>query len=859
MRFYQALLRLYPRGFREEYRRELEATFAERMHDRQGPLSPVTMALAAVADVLPNAAAAHWDILRQDVRYGLRSLRKAPGFALTAIMVVALGVGANTAAFSLADFVLVRPLPFHDSDRLVKLWQATPGYGRFELSPANYRDWRAMATTTSRIGAYTSRAKNLVGAAEPRRLETAAVTPDLFDVLGTRPLAGRTIGAADSTDAQVVVLGYGLWQSQFGGDTDIIGATVRLDGQPHVVVGVMPASFRFPNRDTEAWTALVLRGEDFADRNDNYLHVLARLRDGVTVDEARKEFALIAARLEQQYPKENERTGSAVIPLREETSQRARTLVLALCGAAICILLLACANLASLLLARATQRTRELAVRAALGAGRERLVRQLVTESIGLAVIGGVIGVALAIAGVPLLAQLVPPTLPMAEQPSVDMRVLVLAVVLVGVTGLAFGVGPAVAAGRSKALDALRDGARSGGGRTRKVRAALVITEVAASVVLLVCSGLLLRAVVRIQATDPGFRAEHVLTLRTALPWPKYAVTARREEFYGRVLEGVRALPGVQSAAYATGLPMSMRGGIFPVGMTGDAIVAQESNSASLRLVTPQYFSTLGIPLKAGRDVADTDTPDGRLVAVVSESFARRHWPGESPIGRRFTVARSERTVVGVVGDVRVRGLEPESEPQVYLPSRQVPDSSLIAYPPKELVVRGTSVDESMVPAIRRMIAMADPEQPVSNVRMLADIITDETASRVTQLRLLGALSLIALVIAGIGIHGLLAFTVSSRSQELGIRRALGEQAASIVRRVLREGVVLAAAGIGIGVVAAWMAARGMSALLAGVRPNDPATIAIASALCLATAIVGCLRPALRAARTDPMAALRSE
>ena len=859
MRFYRALLRLYPASFRAEYGGELERTFAERMHGRDGWSAPFTTALAALADVLPNAAAAHWDILRQDVRYGTRSLRKSPGFAITAILVVALGVGANTAAFSLADFVLVRPLPFPESDRLVKLWQTTPGYGRFELSPANYRDWRAMATTTRQMGAYTLRARNLVGSAEPRRLETAAVTPDLFAVLGAGALAGRAIAPPDSLQEQVVVLGHALWQAQFGGATDIIGATVRLDGEPHTVIGVMPPSFRYPNRGIDAWTPLVLREDDFADRNNNYLNVLARLRDGVTVDEARREFAVIAARLEQQYPKENERTGSMVVPLRDEMSQRARVLVLALCGAALCILLLACANLASLLLARATHRARELAVRAALGAGRERLVRQLVTESIALAAIGGIVGVAIAAAGVPLLAQLVPATLPIAAQPSVDVRVLVLAVLLICLTGLGFGVAPAMAAGRSRALDALRDGTRAAGGRTRKIRAALVITEVAASVVLLICSGLLLRAVVRIQATDPGFRTEDVLTLRTALPWPKYAVTARRDEFYGRVLEGVRALPGVQEAAYVTGLPMSMRGGIFPVALTGEAIVANETNSASLRMVTPRYFSTLGIPLRAGRDISDADTRGSPPVAVVSESFAERHWPGESAIGKRFNVAFSERTIVGVVGDVRVRGLEPESEPQVYLSARQMADSSLIAYPPKELVVRMAPAGGSLLPAIREIVRAADPEQPISNVRMLADIVADETASRVTQLRLLGALSLIALLIAGIGIHGLMAFTVSSRSQELGIRRALGEQAASILRRVLREGIILAATGIAIGVIAAWMAARGMSALLAGVRPEDPATVAIAAGLCLATAIVGCLRPALRAARVDPIVALRND
>jgi putative ABC transport system permease protein len=859
LRFYRALLRLYPAGFRTEYRHELCAAFAERAREYAGPLAPVRRVLAAITDVVPNAAAAHADLLRQDLRYAARSLRRTPGFAVTAILVVALGVGANTAAFSLADFVLVRPLPFPESDRLVKLWQRTPGYSRMELSPPNYRDWKATATSLDGMAAYNRRAVNLVGTAEPRRLETAAVTPDLFRVLGVPALAGRVIVPADSANDQVVVLSHALWQTHFGADPGVLGSVVRLDGTPFTVIGVMPPSFRFPDRSIEAWTPLLFSGDDFLDRTNNFLEVVARLRDGVSVEQAGRELALVARRLEQQYPKENAETGALVVGLRDEVSERARLLVLALCGASLCILLLACANLASLLLARATHRARELAVRAALGAGRERLVRQLVTESITLAALGGAVGVGLAVAGVPLLARLVPSTLPIAELPSVDLRVLVAAALLVALTGLAFGIGPAIRAGRSRGLDALRDGARAGGGRTQRVRAVLVTIEVAASVVLLVSSGLLIRAVVRIQATDPGFRAENVLTLRTALPWPKYAVTARRDEFYRRVLEGVRALPGVRSAAYVTGLPMNMRGGVWPVAITGDEVVRDASNSASLRAVTPQFFATLGIPLRAGRDVTESDTRDRPFVAVVSESFATRYWPNESALGKRFRFALDERTVVGVVGDVRVRGLERPSEPQVYIPAAQMRDSSLVFYPPKDLVVRATVPTAAVLPSIRRIVAAADPEQPVSNVRPLSAIVADETASRVTQLRLLGALAAVALLIAGVGIHGLVAFTGARGTRELGVRRALGEPAGSFVRRVLREGMGLALAGVAAGVVVAYVAGRAMGALLFGVQPGDPATIAAASALCFATAVVGCLRPAVRAARVDPIEALRGE
>ncbi len=859
-RLYRALLRLYPTGFRVEYQDELCAVFAERTRGRSGPLATVRTLGTAVADVVPNALAVHWDILRQDIRYAARALRRTPGFAVTAALVVALGVGANTAAFSLADFVLLRPLPFQQPERLVKLWETIQGASQNPLSPGNFRDWKAMARSVDMMGAYTERPVNLVGAGEPRRLETVAMTPDVLRMLGVPALAGRAFTLADSSDDRVVVLSHALWQTQFGGDPGILGSVVRLDGTPVTVIGVMPAAFRFPSRATEAWTPLFFRENDFLDRTDTYLSVLARMRDGGSPEATSRELESIAAELERQFPKENRETGALVVRLRDELSARARLLVIALCGASLCILLLACANLASLFLARSMHRARELAVRTALGAGRERLVRQLVTESVGLTLVGGLIGVVVAVAGVPLLARLVPDTLPTAAVPSVDLRVLLLAAALVGLTGLAFGVLPAAGGGRQPTLDALREGARAGSGRARRVRSGLVVVEVAASVVLLVSSGLLLRAVLRLQATDPGFRAEGALTVRTTLPMSKYGVTARREQFYDRVLQEVRALPGVESAAYATGLPMSMRGGIWPATVSGsEEIVADAANGVSLRFATPQLFAALGMPLKAGRDISPSDRRDAPLAAVVSESFVRRYWPGERGVGRRFMLARGERTVVGVVGDVRVRGLEQASEPQVYLPSGQMSDSSLVYYTPKELVVRSSAGLAALLPGIRRIVRAADPEQPISNVRTIADIVADETVSRVTQLRLLGALCVIALLIAGIGIHGLLTFTVAQRTREIGIRRALGEQAGSVVGGVLREGMVLALAGVVTGVGLAYVAARGLGALLAGVGPGDPATIAAAAALCLGTTVVGCVRPAVSAARVDPMMALRQE
>jgi len=858
MRFYRALLRLYPAGYRAEYGEELVRAFAERGRERSGPLAPLLNGAAAISDVLPNAIAVHVDILRQDLRYTARSLRRAPGFAVTAILVVALGIGANTAAFSLADFVLLRPLSFPEPDRLVRLWQGAPGYGQMELSPANYRDWKAMTTSTlSGMGAYWESAANLVGEGEPRRLQTARVTPDLLPLMRVPAFIGRLITPADSAGDPTVVISHELWTTHFGSEAGVLGRTVRLDGTPHTVIGVMPPTFHFPTRDVDLWTPLVLTGADFEDRNDNYLDGIARLAPGATVAGARAELNRVAARLREQYPRENENTAAVVYSLQDGISDRSRVLVLALCGAALCILLLACANLASLLLVRGAGRTRELAVRTALGAGRERLVRQLITESVGLAALGGIVGVAIAWAALPLLAQLAPDSLPIGAQPTLDGRVLVFAAALIAVTGLAFGIAPAVRAGKGGAVGALRDGARTAGGRRQRLRSALVILEVVGSIVLLVSSGLLVRAIWRIQSVQTGFSTVGVMTVRTALPLPKYEATAARERFYRRVLDDVRALPGVAAAAYVTGLPMAMGGGIWPVALASEEVLREASNTASLRYVTPGYFSTLRIPLRRGRDIDETDTGDRTYVAVVSESFAKRHWPDQDPIGRTFTFALSQRTVVGVVGDVRVRGLEQTSEPQAYIPSGQVADESIIGYIPKELVIRSGFPAEQWMPAVRRIIASVDPEQPISNVRPLGDIVGDETAPRRVQLRLLAILSGLALLIAGVGIHGLLSFTVSQRTHELGIRRALGAREGAMVAMVLREGLTLTVIGTVVGIGVALAVGRGMSALLFGVRPDDPQAIGVSVGLCLITALVGCLRPALRAARVDPMTALR--
>ncbi len=879
MRLYRLLLYFYPAAFRAEYAAEICHVFDQRRRQASGPVEVLALWAETLWDVASNGARVHWDILRQDLHYTARTLRRAPGFALTAIGVTALGIGANTAVFSVTDHVLVRPLPFADSERLVKLYERPPGYTRMELSAPNYRDWRQRSSSFEAMAAYHQTAANLVrlppsggtvrlppsggtiGTGDPRRLDGAAVMADLLPMLGARPLFGRLFDAADDAAGApaTVLLSHRLWQRQLGGDTRVIGHGVRLNDTTYTVVGVMPPDFVFPRRETSFWVPMRLSAGDFEDRDDNDLDVVAKLKPGVSLEAARLEMSRIAEQLEREYPVENADTGATVIPLRDELSVQSRLLLVALFGASGCVLLIACLNLANLLLARSMARRRELVVRTAIGAGRERLIRQLLTESLVLALCGGVLGVVAAALAVPLLARLVPSSLPIGDASVLDLRVLTFAAAVTLLTGVAFGVLPALRVCRGARVAELMESARSAiGGRGGRLRSALVIAEVAASVVLLVASGLLIRALWRVQAIDPGFRTAGVLTLSTPLPMGKYGPTAERARLYDQVLSEVRALPGVSNAAYISFLPMSGRGGIWQVkvdGRTDD----DRPHRASLRYVTPGFFDTLGINIEAGRDVRDADTNQGPSVAVVSRSFADRYWPGQDPIGRVFHFAFRDRVVVGVAGDIRFRGLERTSEPQVYLPHRQVGDGAIISYAPKSLVIHAATEPAALIANLRQIVHRADPELPVADVRTLADHVGRQTAPRRTQIRVLAAFAALALLLAGIGIHGLLSLAVSQRTAEIGLRLALGARHRDVLRMVLRQGALLAAAGGALGLAAAYAAGRSMEALLAGIEPADPATFTTALGLALAMTVTGSLLPALRAARVDPTVALRAE
>lgn len=861
MRFYRALLHFYPASFRAEYGDEMEAVFRARRRDATNPPAVLLLWFAGFFEILFNAIAVHWDILRQDLRYTARTLLRSPGFAVTAILVVALGIGANTAAFSVTDFVLIRNLPFPNPERLVKIWQTEAGYDQMEFSPLNYRDVKRMSKSFEAMGAYTPDAVNLVGQGDPQRINTVALTSEVIPVLGTEPLLGRVFTSLDEREGApgTTLLSYQLWQAQFGGDAGVLGRKVILNDRPYVVIGVMPPHFNFPSAEVGLWIPKQFAAREFQDRDDNYLEVVGRMKLGVSLKQAKAEMDVTMQQLKRQYPGENKNTGATVISLRDQLSDKSRLMLWALLGASACVLLIACANLANLLLTRSLGRQKELAVRAALGAGRERLVRQSMTESMVLAVLGGALGIFIAIGAVPLLAKLVPNSLPIASTPAVDFRVLIFAGLLTVATGIVFGVLPAFRASGRGDMNTLREGARSGGGRKERLRAALVIAEVTVSVVLLISSGLLIRALWKLQGVDPGFHASGVLTMQTALPMPKYERTARRVEFYDRVLTEVRALPGVSSASYSTSLPMVWGGGIWPVDINGQVMERTASHTVSLRYITPDYFATLQIPLLLGRGVSESDTADRQFVAVVSQSFVRRYWPDQNPLGRHFQMAFHDRMVVGVVGDVHVRGLEGPSEPQAYLPYRQVADGNFVFYAPQNLAVRSSMTPGALVPAIRRIIQSADREQPISNVRTMEEIVELKTASRTVQVRVLGAFAGIAFLLAAIGIHGLLSFAVSQRNREIGVRMALGAASGDILRMVLRQGVWVAMAGVVPGLALAYVAARLMQALLVGIQPGDLPTFLSAAGLCLVMTLAGSFLPALRAVRIDPMTAIRTE
>ena len=817
------------------------------------------------------------DVFLQDLRQASRSLRRSPGFAVAAVLVTALGIGATTAAFTLTDHVLLRPLPFPDSDRLVKIVQGSATRpatlrglgGTNDISPALYLGWKSIATSFDAMGAYGVISANLSGRGEPERLDGAVVTADAMETIGVAPAAGRRLMAEDDAAGAPcrILISDGLWRRRFGGERSTIGTHLRIDDEQCEVVGVMPRGFNFPARTTTFWRSIRFPPDAPRIFGNRSLRAIARLRQDTSFDRARAQLIAASATLSPTWPPEAANAAPVMLELRDEINQQSRVLLWAMAGAAACLLLIACTNLASLMVARATARARELAVRTALGATPGRLVRQLSTESLVLVLAGAALGTLAAIAAIPTAARLVPTALPVAEIPGVDIRMLLISLIATLATVVGFGVLPAVGAARRADGGDVRESSRTGSTRTTsRARDTLIVIQVAASIVLLVGAGLLVRALVRVQSTPVGFNADRVMTVRTLLPVPKYGAQAPRVDFYRRVLQEVTALPGVTAAAYTSYLPFTMRGGVWDVTVAGRPAQPGRIENASARFITPFYFRAMEIPIVSGRTFDETDSIQAQPVAVVSQSFVRSYLDGREPLGLTFQFGPAgQRTIVGVVGDIRVRGLETSSEPQVYLSYQQHGDNRLIGYSPKDLVVRvsadetGRATMDMLLAAIRRSVSNADPAQPVSDVQPLSALVEGETITRAVQVRVLGVFAALACVLAGVGLHGLLAFIVSTRTREFGVRLALGARPGQILALVARRGLILGAAGVSAGIVIAYATGRWIESLLAGLSPADPATLGAAIAISLAMTLVGSLVPAMRASRINPKEAIQSD
>ena len=805
------------------------------------------------------------ETLWQDLRFGVRLMLSKPGFALIAIVSLALGIGANTAIFSLVDAVLLRPLPFREPERLVIVWEdaSSIGFPRNTPAPANYADWKSQNRVFEDMAALSWQSYNLTEDGEPERVEAQAVTANFFSLLGIKPELGRTFSQEEDQPGRnrVVLVSHGLWQRRFGGDPAFVGREILLNGEKRTVLGVMPPGFQFLAKDTGLWVPIAFSPGQLANRDGHYLTVVARLKPGVTTAQAGADIAGISERLRRDYPQSNFGLGSLVISLREQLAGDVRLALIVLLVAVGFVLLIACANIANLLLSRGAARHREIAVRSALGAGRGRIVRQLLTESVVLAAAGGIAGLIFASWSFSFLKQIIPDSMSLNATVGIDARVFGFTLLLSLLTGIIFGLAPALQAAKVDLNEALKlSGGRSGTGTGhRRMRGALIVTEVALALVLLVGAGLLIQTFVRLRALDIGLNPENVLTLRTTLPLGKYGELAKRTAFYQQVLERVRSVPGVVSAGYTTAVPLTWKGGTNSFTVEGHE--PGPGQDANFRQVSPGYMETIGIKLREGRYLTDRDDSQAQPVAIINATMARQFWQGENALGRRFKNDGDESqrwfTVVGIVGDVKEMGLEAPAKPEMFFPYQQM--GGTLWNIPRDLIVRTTGDPLSITPALRQAIWSVDSSQPISNIRTMDEILAEEVAQRRVGMTMLVAFATLALLLASLGIYGVISYSVTQRTQEIGIRMALGASRGDVLRLVMTDGLRLAATGVAIGLGAAFAMTRLMAGLLYGVSASDPRTLAVVTVLLTAVALLACYVPARRATKVDPMIALRYE
>jgi putative ABC transport system permease protein len=800
--------------------------------------------------------------LLQDMRYGWRMLLKRPSFTLVAVITLALGIGANTTIFSFVNGILLRSLPYPQPERLVLLDETAlkRGVASMGVSFPNYLDWREQNRVFEDVAAYDTSSLALTGNGEPEQLQGAVIAHGLFEILRVSPLMGRTFTEEEDRPKNdtVIILSYGLWQRRFGGDTGIIGQPLTLNARPFTVIGIMPPDFRFPEV-AEYWTPLALDTQMYT-RNDHGLEAVARLKDGVSLAQARAEMNDIAERIEQQNPVTNEGLGVSVTGMHQALAGDYRQALIILLSVVGCVLLVACANVANLMLVRATTRQKEIAIRAALGARRWRIVRQLLTESLLLGVAGGALGLLLAVWGLDLLLAAIPIKLPFWMKFGLDLRVLGFTLGVSMLTGLGFGILPALQASRTNLNETLKEGGRSAAGTGRqRSRSLMVVAEIALSLVLLVGAGLMMRSFLRLQHVNPGLNPAGVMTMRINLPRIKYAEGTRRSDYYRQLMERLRALPGVEAAGAVSTLPLngnnwgrSLTVEGFPVLSVGQAPFIQHN------VITPGYFRTMGIPLLEGRDFTDADTENGPKITIIDQRLAHEYWPNESAIGKRIRFGPPEdnepwHTIVGVVGAVRHERLEATTRNSVYLPHTEIPVGRMF------LAVRSAAKPEGLIEPVRGQIRELDGDLPITSVRTMNEVVAQSVWQPRLYTILFGIFAAVALLLAAVGLYGVMAYTVTIRTHEIGLRVALGARPGDVMRLIAGQGIKLVMVGVAAGLGAALLLTRLMSSLLFSTSASDPLTFTGIAVLLTLVALLACYIPARRATKVDPMVALRYE
>ena len=796
-----------------------------------------------------------------DLRYSCRALLRNPGFAAVSVLALALGIGANTAIFTVVNSVLLQPLPFYRAGQLVRLRERNlkAGFPQFSLSPGNYLDFRDHNHTFSGITAFTGGGMNLTGGGEPERLRGTRVTGDFFEILGRKTLHGREFTAEEMQFGapHAVILSYGFWQGCFAGNTNALGQTLKMNDEPYTVVGVMPADFDFPGR-TDIWTPLTMNLQNWQQRGGHFMGGIGRLKPDSSLAAAQSDLNTIAARAEKQFPASNSGWDTTLKSLQESVVGEIRPAMLTLTAAVGFVLLMACVNLANLLLSRSSARRQEIGIRSSLGAGRGRLMRQLLTESLLLAALGAVLGLALAWGGTRLLVNLSPDILPRAKEIALDARVLGFTAAIALLTGILFGLAPAIHMAKTDLMSALREGSRGNalGFRRNRLRSILVMGEVALALVLLSGAGLLMRSFYRLQSMDPGFDPHGMLTFRTNLPGARYKSDEQKATFYRRALERIRALPGVAAAGAAQIFPLAGDDYILSFAQIGKPPVpAGNQHSAAYYAATPGYFAALRIPIKSGRDFNAHDDAAAPPVAIISESMARQFYANENPLGQRIQMGNGTNPaeIVGVVGDVRDQELESKGRPAVYEPAAQVPFGAMY------FGLRSEGDPAAQISGVRAAIRELDSELPIDAIGTVDSLVANSLSQRRFSMLLMAIFAGLALVLAMVGIYGVISYSVAQATREIGIRVALGARRADVLRMVFGYAGILVSVGLAAGIAGAMGAGRLLASQLFEVRPADPATYVAVAFVLLATGLIACAVPAVRAMRVDPLVALRDE